>query len=177
MEWEVQKGGCQCEGCRSAFMDHQLYHCLLILGAETLQRQDYCATCWNEKIAPGLGSTKDYAAWSAYFKIVLPVLKEEVIKKDHAQSVFRKLLACGDPTKKNILFVMAVMLERKKILKQQKVIRQESTDGSAAKKILVYVHGETAESITIEDPQIPLAQWTRIQKEVTDLLAEELAGC
>ncbi len=175
MEWEVQKGKPQCDGCQGEFLDQQSTHCLLMLGGETLARQDYCSNCWTDKIVPGLVGVKDYATWAGRYKVILPIPKEEVIRKDHAQALFAKLLASGDPSKKNILFVMAVMLERKKILKQQKIVRQESVEGSPGKKMLVYVHGETGESITIEDPQIPLMHWTRIQKEVTDLLAEELA--
>ena len=176
IEWDVQKGKAQCDACKVGFLDGQPCHCLLQLDADPLLRQDYCQGCWTKDVANALAGSKEYATWVARYKIIVPVPKEEIVKRDHAEIVFRKLLASGDPSKKNIIFVLAVMLERKKILKQQKVTRNASEEsGGGERKNLVYVHADTTESIVIEDPQIRLSEWGRIQKEVKNLLEEELA--
>lgn len=176
IEWDVQKGKAQCESCKAAFLDSQPFHCLLRMDGEVLARLDYCQGCWAEETAGAIAGSKEYATWVSRYKIILPAPKEEALKRDHAEIVFRKLLAGGDPSKKNVIFVLAVMLERKKILKQQKVVRNVSENGEGTgKKTLVYAHAETSESIIIEDPQIRLTEWGQIEKEVKGLLEEELA--
>ena len=176
IEWDVQKGKARCDACKAGFLDGQPYHCVLRLDADPLLRQDYCQGCWVKEMANVVAVSKEYATWVVRYKIIVPVPKEEIVKRDHAEIVFRKLLATGDPAKKNIIFVLAVMLERKKILKQQKVIRNVPEEiGGGQRKSLVYVHTDTTESILIEDPQIRLSEWGRIQKEVKNILEEELA--
>ena len=175
VEWEILSGKRHCEACETPFGDQQLYHTLLVLENEPWIRKDYCQTCWERDIAVHLSSTKDYATWTGHFKVIVPVPKTEVVGKDHAQVLFRKLLAAKDPTKLNAIFVLAIMLERRKILKQQKVIRKESLSASPRTRILVYTHTETLETIIVEDPQIRLSQWHNIQHEVKELLEQELS--
>ncbi len=178
MEWDVQSGRPQCAGCASNFLDQQPYQSLLRLDDSPLIRADYCLKCWEEKVVTTLSGIKAYATWTGRYKIVIPVPKEEPVKKDHAQTLFRKLLASQDPGKKKLLFVLAVMLERKKILKQQKVERGAAApESESGKRMLVYLHAETAESILIEDPRIRLIEWSAVQSEVKQMLEEELAGC
>ena len=178
MEWDVQKGSPRCAHCGVNFLDQQAFQSLLKLEGESLNRADHCMKCWEDNVVTTLGALKQYATWTGRFKIVLPVPKEEPVKKDHAQTLFSKLLASRDPQKKKLLFDLAVMLERKKVLKQQKVERGASaTQEESDKRMLVYLHAETGESILIEDPQIRLAEWSSVQKEITNMLQEELAGC
>jgi hypothetical protein len=175
MEWEVQKSKTQCEGCTSNFLDNQPFNCLLRLQGEASVRNDYCQRCWTQDIAPSLPKGAEVASWAARYRVVVPPPKEEALAKDHAEIVFRKMIESKDPTNKNIIFVLAVMLERKKILKQQKVLKKEPTEpGATTKRILVYSDPRTAESLLIEDPQIRLSQWDKVQKEVKDLLEDEL---
>ncbi len=176
MEWEILKAKPLCESCGITFLDNQAYLCLLKPEGDLWMRSDYCQACWDKAVQPQLSTIKEYAAWTGRFKVVVPVPKTEVVEKDHAQRLFRKLLASGDPTKKNSIFVIAVMLERKKILKQQKVIRNEGISSAGAPaRVLVYTHNETSETIFIEDPQIRLPEWNKIQHEVKELLEQEIA--
>ncbi len=167
VEWDIQKGSESCASCRAPFLDRQPYQCLLKLDAETPLREDYCMQCWSLKVAGGPPQTKDDAVWAARYRVAVEVPKEEALPRDHAEIVFRKLLATQQPGSKNILFVLAVMLERKRILKQQKVLRE-------GKKLLVYTHALTQESIVIEDPQIRLTEWGTVQQEVKRALEDEL---
>ena len=171
-DWDIQKGKTQCGKCQSRFLDDQPYHSLLRLDADPLVRDDYCQRCWAQEVAATLAGLVRYAAWSGRMKIVLPIPKEEPIPKDHAQALFRRLLSSQDPNTKRVLFVLAVMLERKKILKRQTVIGGNG-GGDNKKQMLLYTHAQTTESIVIEDPQIPLAGWNEVQQEVKRLLA----GC
>ena len=170
MEWEILEGKAQCESCAVPFLDQQLYHTLLKLESAPWTRTDYCEGCWQRELASSLSSLKEYAAWAGRFKVEAPPPpKPEAVSRDHAQALFRKLIASQDPSKRNAIFVLAVMLERKKILKQQQIVRKD------AGRILIYSHAQTGEVVPVEDPQIRLADWQTIQHEVKNLLDQELA--
>ena len=64
----------------------------------------------------------------------------------------------------NARYVLAVMLERKKVLKQ--------VDGreTAEEKLLIYEHAKTGEVFIIADPRLKLAELDKVQEEVYALL-------
>ena len=177
MDWDVQKVHPACDRCAGPFLDNQAYHCLLRLDKEAPERKDYCQKCWSGDIASNFQTMQPYAAWSGRYRVIVPPPKEEVVRRDHAETLLRQLIARKDPSQKNILFVLAIMLERKKILKPQRCVGRQEAE---TRKVLVYVHAQTAETILIEDPQIRLTDWNHIQNQVTELLvsdqSESLSG-
>ena len=70
-----------------------------------------------------------------------------------------------DPSKGNVIFILAVMLERRRILAEKEV--QLQPDG---RKIRVYEHKQTGESFVVPDPQLRLKEIESVQREVMDLL-------
>jgi hypothetical protein len=67
-----------------------------------------------------------------------------------------------DPTHLNTRYLLAVMLERKRILRPQK---------SPDKKTLVYEHASTGETFIVTDPELSLHDLLQVQEEVSLLLS------
>ena len=71
-----------------------------------------------------------------------------------------------DPSKRNVIFILAVMLERRRILVEKEVQMPEGT----GMKIRVYEHKQTGESFVVPDPQLRLKEIESVQMEVMELL-------
>jgi len=64
----------------------------------------------------------------------------------------------------NACFVLAVMLERKRVLKQ---VRTENASGD---RLLIYEHRDNGDVFIVRDPQLRLSELERVQDEVVNLL-------
>ncbi len=89
----------------------------------------------------------------------------EALRKETAESLLRELMETEDPSKRNVIFILAVMLERRRLLVEKEV--QIQPDGV---KIRVYEHKQTGESFVVPDPQLKLAEIESVQREVMELL-------
>ena len=78
-----------------------------------------------------------------------------------AEGLLRRLIAENDPSRKNACYILALMLERKKMLRPV-----ESRD----EDMLVYEHVVTGETIVIANPHLSLEQIPDVQREVGALL-------
>jgi hypothetical protein len=73
----------------------------------------------------------------------------------------------GDsPQYTNARYILALMLERKRILKEVEVKRGD--DDSLTR---IYEHAKSGEVFIIPDPQLKLAQVEEVQRQVADLLS------
>jgi hypothetical protein len=79
--------------------------------------------------------------------------------------LLRQFMAKDDYSKLNIVYILAVMLERKRILAEKDV--QKRDDGS---RIRIYEHKKTGEIFTIPDPDLKLDELEAVQSEVASLL-------
>jgi hypothetical protein len=70
----------------------------------------------------------------------------------------------NDPRHAGALFILAVMLERKRLFKVKAQLNQ---DGQRA---FVYEHAQTGDLFTIPDPNLQLDQLEEVQRDVAELL-------
>jgi len=155
--WSVRKCSGTCSKCEKAFADRETLYSKLTFEEGEYVRQDLCSACWD-KHNPGLSS------WKTTF-ILPPPPQEEAVKKENAESLLRKLMARENEEDLNAIFILTVMLERKKILVERDVKKTE--DG---RKLRVYEHRKTNESFAVVDPELKLAELEQIQEEVVVLL-------
>ena len=93
--------------------------------------------------------------------------KPEALPRETAESLLRKLIEGEDnPDNIPVIFVLAVMLERKKILIERTV--RHLPDGSLMR---IYEHKKNGEVIFITDPNLSLEQIPIVQQRVAELLA------
>ena len=154
--WSVRKCSKTCAKCEKKFEDKEILHSQLSFDAGEYIRRDFCKACWN-KDDPGLSS------WKTIFMVPAP--QEETVKKENVESLLRKLVAKENDEDLGAIFILAVMLERKKILVERDV--QTSEDG---RKLRIYEHRKTNESFLVVDPELKFAELGQVQEEVVVLL-------
>jgi hypothetical protein len=97
---------------------------------------------------------------------VPPEIKDdEPLKKENAESLLRRLIEDDDSENAPVIYILAVMLERKKILVEKDVSIDE--DGTVHR---VYEHKKTGETFLILDPQLKLDRLQDVQERVVELL-------
>jgi hypothetical protein len=160
-EWNIRTCADQCATCQKKFADRENLTSRLRFGPDGYLREDYCSACWPAQAA---GSSAEVSAWSAAW--LAPEKKNaEPLKKETAESLLRELMETDDPTRRNVIFILAVMLERRRILVEKEV--QMQPDGL---KIRVYEHKQTGESFVVPDPQLRLKEIETVQIEVMEML-------
>ncbi|WP_372808765.1 hypothetical protein [Pontiella sp.] len=159
--WRVQKCAKKCTRCDKPFADKEKLFSKLVAEAGEYARQDLCKACWN-KNDPGLSS------WKTTF-IVPPPPQEDAVKKENAESLLRRLIATENEDDLSAIFILTVMLERKKILVERDV--QHTEDGL---KIRIYEHKKTNESFMVIDPGLKLDELEEVQEKVVALLSGHL---
>lgn len=158
-EWQVRAPAPACARCGTEFNDGEALFSHLCFEAEKgYERHDYCTRCSLEAVNDGAAS-----AWKTVFHKAPP--PQEALKRETAESLLRQLIETEDPSKLNAVFVLAVMLERRRVFVEREV--QPAEDG---RKRRVYEHRGTGETFVITDPELKLRDLEKVQEEVVVLL-------
>jgi hypothetical protein len=166
-EWNIQSRASACEACAQPFADKQALHTLLFDEQPELRRMDICETCWQNQFSQGARDRKGFVShWQTFYAAPAPVV--DAIHKDTAETLLRKLIEQNDPRYAPAGYILAVMLERKRILKvKEQIVR----DG---KRIFIYEQPRTGDVFTIADPDLRLDQLEQVQRDVAQLLEHGL---
>ena len=167
-EWKIQSRGHACEACGTPFADKQHYHTLLFDDKAEFRRSDICQACWQKQYSEGAQDRKGFISyWQGVYEAPVAI-NTYAIQKDTAESLLRKLIELNDPRNMAAGYILAVMLERKRILKiKEELVR----DG---KRVFVYEQPKTGDVFTIIDPNLQLNQLEAVQHEVAALLEHGL---
>lgn len=162
-EWHVRACATACAGCRKPFADGEkvLTRLLAAEGGWGYLREDRCAACAEKTPVGGAGVL---SAWRAAY--VAPERKAEPVARETVEGLFRDLLSADDPGKRPVVFILAVLLERRKVLVEKNVSEEAETGG----KIRVYAHRKTGEAFWLRDPGLREEDLPAIQSEVEALL-------
>ncbi len=170
IDWNIQSRAHHCQACQQKFADKQSYRTVLCDEKHEYQRMDVCDKCWQEQFAAGAKDRKGFISqWQGVYHAP-PAHAPEAIQKDTAESLLRKLLELNDPKYMAASYILAVMLERKRLLKIQSQHRQEG------KRVFVYEQPKTGDIFTIPDPDLQLDQLQQVQHDVANLLEHGLPG-
>ena len=162
-EWNIKPRSNLCVQCQTPFVDRQTYVSRLAFVETGYERFDYCTTCWEKReTTPGAISV-----WKGEFEIPPPP-PPEPLKKETAESLLRHLIEQNDP-RRNVIFILAVMLERRRILVERDT--QTRADGALLR---IYEHRKTGDTFVITDPQLDLDHIQQVQLEVMTLLSGSL---
>ncbi len=155
-DWEIRRRSDLCTVTQRPFTEGEFFYTALYREADGFRREDVC-----EEARPSLpADPPPFSLWRAKFEMPPPPPPEPLGKQD-AESILRKLIAENAEPTKNARYILALMLERKRLLKPV-----ESTDPD----ILVYERTGTGETFLIPNPRLSLAQVPEVQKEVSALL-------
>ena len=115
-EWDIQPRATACTSCQQAFADKQAYYTLLALAPVGYVRHDLCGMCFPTTERAGVLSH-----WQGEFKMPAPP-PPEPIQRENAETLLRKLVESTDPSHAPARYILAVMLERKKLLKHRDTV-------------------------------------------------------
>ena len=167
-EWNIQSRAHACQSCEQSFVDKQLYHTLLFDEKGELRRLDVCDACWQSQFSEGGTDKKGVISrWQGIYEVP-PAHAPEAIEKENAETLLRKLIELGDPKHGAVCYILAVMLERKRLLKVKEQIKRDG------ERIFVYEQPKTGDLFTITDPNLQLDQLQEVQHDVAQLLEHGL---
>jgi hypothetical protein len=158
-EWSIQHRAEACAVTGELFAAGENFYTLLFRDGDGFRRQDLSEVAWqqrNENLQP-------FSFWRSRFEPP-PAAPPEPLPKENAEELFRRLVAAADRANANACYVLAAMLERKRILKQ---IQTENGDQG---RLLIYEHAKTGDVFVVPDPQLHLDQLGSVQAEVAQLL-------
>ena len=159
-DWDIKPRNKECGACQTPFNDRQAYFAQLVFGEQGYQRADFCATCWPQQMQ----AQPHYSMWKGIFRVPPPE-PERRVKKETAEGLLRELITADDATKGNVIYILAVMLERQRVLVEREVRTREDHI-----RFVIYEHRKSGESFVIRDPQLRLDQLESVQIEVLALL-------
>jgi len=168
IEWNIQSRAHACQGCGRSFNNGEPLHTLLYTERGGYARLDVCEACWTSQHSEAASNRKGFIShWQGSYTVP-PATTPDAIQKDTAESLLRKLLVLNDPAHAGACFILAVMLERKRILK---VKAQSTLDGH---RVFVYEQPKTGDLFTIPDPNLQMDQLEAVQHDVAHLLEHGL---
>jgi len=160
-DWNIKARSEICQACEQPFADGQAYISRLTFAEAGYERTDFCESCW----ATTRNEPPSHSVWKGTFKLPPPE-PEPVLRKETAESLFRRLTLDEDGTPHtNSLYILAVMLERRRVLVERDVRVQQSGE-----RVLVYEHRKTGETFLVTDPQLRMDQLEPVQEEVVAML-------
>ncbi len=158
-EWSIQHRSDTCAVTGRPFVAGENFYTLLFRDRQGFRRQDLSEQAWqarNDNLQP-------FSFWRSRFEPP-PAAAPEPLPKENAEELFRRLVSAGDNANANACYILAAMLERKRILKQ---IETEQRDSG---RVLIYEQAKTGDVFVVPDPQLRLDEIESVQREVTMLL-------
>jgi hypothetical protein len=168
IEWNIQSRGHVCQGCHKHFADQESFHTLLFDQRHCYERLDVCEACWKAQYSQGATDRKGFVSyWQGVYEVPASA-PAEPIQKENAETLLRKLIELNDPVHAGALFILAVMLERKRLFKVKAQLNQNG------QRAFVYEHAKSGDLFTIPDPNLQLDQLEEVQRDVGQLLEHGL---
>jgi hypothetical protein len=161
-EWSIQGRGERCAITGQQFADGEYFITLLFDEKAGFRREDLSEEAFKERAED---APQPFSFWRSKFEVPPPAAPEP-LGKQSAEDLLRRYMEENDPEKANARFILALMLERKRLLKEVETKRTE--DG---KLLRIYEYAKTGEVFLIPDPQLRLDQIADVQSEIAAHLA------
>lgn len=158
-EWPIKHRADACARTQRPFEPGEQFYTLLFREGEGFRREDLSEEAWaqrNENIRP-------FSFWKSRYEPP-PAAPPEALAKENAEDLLRRLLGQNDAANANACYVLAVMLERKRVLKQIKA------DQSEGRPVLIYEHAKSGDVFIVPDVRLRLDELEHVQEEVSQLL-------
>ena len=159
-DWNIKVRGHECYASRAPFEEGRKVFSRLVFGEEGYVREDYSREHWNEGLRE-----QAVSVWQNVYTAPAAESDDKIVRKETAESLLRQLIETEDEAHQSIIFILAVMLERQRILIERDVIHQEN-----GVKVRVYEHRKSGESFLIPDPELKLAELESVQDDVMQRL-------
>jgi hypothetical protein len=160
--WHVRSRGRECAATQRAFVDGETIVTALFPDPESsgYLRRDYCAEGWESRPDDG---EKVFSFWRTTYAAA-QAHEPTAVEKLSAEEILQRLVEEDEDHTENTRYILAVMLER------QKLLRETDSQRTPSGILRVYEHRKTGEVFIVKDPDIPLSEVEAVQNEVFILL-------
>jgi hypothetical protein len=161
--WHVRSRGRECAATQRPFINEEPIITALFPDPESsgYLRRDFCVDGWKTLQESG---EVPFSFWRTTFAAPVNHEGEIAAEKLSAEEILRRLVEEDEDHTENTRFILAVMLER------QKTLRETDSQRTPNGIIRVYEQRKTGEIFIVKDPDIPLNQVEAVQNEVMILL-------
>lgn len=160
-EWTIHGRAHQCAATGTQFADGEFFYTLLFDDKTGYRREDLSEEAWKSRPAD---APAPFSFWRMKYTPPPPP-EAETLGKQTAEDLLRRYMAENSPEHANARFLLAVMLERKRILKE--IETKHAEDGTLLR---IYEHAKTGEVFVVPDPQLRLDQLADVQQQVAQFL-------
>jgi hypothetical protein len=112
-EWSIQSRSERCSITGEPFQDGEYFYTLLFHEKEGLRREDLSEAAWKARDS----SREPFSFWRSKFEPPPPP-SPEPLGKQTAEDLLRQYMQEGDSQHASARYILALMLERKRLLKQ-----------------------------------------------------------
>lgn len=163
--WHIRSRGRECAATRRPFVTGEPIITALFPDPESsgYLRRDYSLEAWQARgpdEAPPFSSWRTNYAPSAGDKAAPP-------EKENPEDILRRLVEEDADHTENTRYILAVMLERRKLL------RETDTQRTPTGILRIYENRKTGEVYIVKDPNVPLSQVDALQQEVMEFLESQ----
>ncbi len=161
--WHVRSRGRECAATQRPFLDGETIVTALFPDPESsgYLRRDYCVDGWKTYQEAG---EAPFSSWRTTYTAAANNDAANAAEKLSAEEILQRLVEEDEDHTENARFILAVMLER------QKLLRETDSQRTPTGILRVYEHRKTGEVFIVKDPDIPLSDIEAVQQEVFILL-------
>ena len=160
--WSIKSRAHACSITEQKFEDGERFYTVLFPDPESsgYLRKDFSEEAWEQRDE---SDEKPFSFWNSIYQA--PTKEESVeVTEESPEDLLRRLVEEDESHTENVRYILAVMLERKKLL----VEADSQTTPTGV--IRIYEHRKTGDVFIVKDPNIPLSEIENVQQEIVDLL-------
>ena len=160
--WNIRSRASQCALSAAPCTEGEQLYTAIYFDPETsgYLRRDVSLAAWEQE----LSERTPLACWKTRYDPEPAEEKPEIAPKENAQALLTRLIEEDDPKTENARYILALMLERKRIIAPTAV--KEGETG----RMLFYENKKTGEIYIVRDPELHLHEMAQVQDEVAMLL-------
>lgn len=161
-QWNIRSRAHECAVSQRPFEDGERHYTAIYFDEKTgdYTRRDVGADAWAQETS----ERKPFSFWRTIYEKNAPEERPEITPKESALSLLQRLIEDDQPNSENARYILAAMLERKRILTP--TAQKETEQG----KMLFYENRKTGDVFIIRDPELRLDEVEGVQEEVAMLL-------
>lgn len=163
--WHIKSRAHHCVVTGKNFADGEVIMAAIVPDPESSGwlRKDYSLEGWEQRNAV---EGEEFSQWKTVYKA--PVAHERVeVTKESPIDLLRRMVDEDEEHTETVRFILAVMLER------QKILVEKDTQTVPSGILRVYEHRKEGDVFLIRDPNVALDEVEAMQQEVIDLLENQ----
>lgn len=157
MEWKITKGQSRCFGCNKEFGEGEIFYSILILVKQEVNRSDFCEACFDKQDDP-----QKEVFWRTKNTRVVPIKK--AVNFEVLRDLFFKMLEVDEKAFKDLTYLVALVLIRKRYLRLKDFITMNGRDYMAVRQ------KRDAPLLHVEVPLLSAEDIIELRDRLSDLL-------